>query len=251
MGNIDLSRIIQNLSFRYTRYINWKRKPIGHLFQGRFKSILVDSGRYLKELIRYIHLNPVRAGLVIRPEHYRWSSHNAYLGVSDLVWLAPNNLLSRFGNSFQTAVSNYERFIHYANNNPDEIDFKRGTYEGILGDEGFVKMVNEKAESLYEINFGVLDLVKIVCEFYNVDIDSLKRPGKERCLSHVRAVLALIVQDNIRLTLEELSQIVQLDASSLSKHAARLKFKSLTSEELMREIEKIKTYILQMPECQA
>ncbi len=221
------------------------------IFQGRFKSILVDSERYLKELIRYIHLNPVRAGLVKRPEQYRWSSHNTYLGVSDLVWIVHNNLLSRFGDGFQTAICSYERFIHNVSNNPNEIDFKRGTQEGILGDEAFVKMVNEKAESVYEVNFGVLDLAKTVCEFYKVDINLLKIPGQARCLSHVRAVLALLVQENRDLTLEELAQIVERDASSLSKHAARLTAKSLNSEKLKSEISNIKAYLLQMPECQA
>ena len=68
---VKLSRIMQNLAFRYARYLNRKHKRIGHVFQGRFKSILVDSDRYLKELVRYIHLNPVRAGMVNLPEEYQ------------------------------------------------------------------------------------------------------------------------------------------------------------------------------------
>ena len=85
VGQISLSRIMQNLSFRYTRHINRRRKRIGHLFQGRFKSIMVDSERYLKELVRYIHLNPVRAGIVKLPNQYQWSSHNVYLGNDPLI----------------------------------------------------------------------------------------------------------------------------------------------------------------------
>ncbi|MDT8445224.1 MAG: transposase, partial [Desulfuromonadales bacterium] len=63
VGNVSLSRIIQNLSFRYTRWVNWRQKRIGHLFQGRHKAILVDADSYLLELVAYIHLNPVRAGM--------------------------------------------------------------------------------------------------------------------------------------------------------------------------------------------
>jgi len=70
VGDTPLSRIIQNLGFRYTRYINSKRKEVGHLFQGRYKAILVDEDSYLLELARYIHLNPVRAGLSIRGQVY-------------------------------------------------------------------------------------------------------------------------------------------------------------------------------------
>jgi hypothetical protein len=61
-GDIALSRGMQNLSFRYTRWINWREKRTGHLFQGRYKAILVDGDSYLLELARYIYLNPVWAG---------------------------------------------------------------------------------------------------------------------------------------------------------------------------------------------
>ena len=60
VGEIPLSRIIQNFSFRYTRWINQKFKKMGHLFQGRYKGILADADAYLLALVRYIHLNPVR-----------------------------------------------------------------------------------------------------------------------------------------------------------------------------------------------
>lgn len=75
--NIPLSKIIQNISFRYARYINKKYRKIGHLFQGRFKSVLVDDTDYLLELVRYVHLNPVRAGLVEKPEDFflEWTSY--------------------------------------------------------------------------------------------------------------------------------------------------------------------------------
>ena len=64
VGEIPLSRSMQNLSFRYTRWLNWREQRTGHLFQGRYKAVLVDGDSYLLELVRYIHLNPVRAGMV-------------------------------------------------------------------------------------------------------------------------------------------------------------------------------------------
>jgi putative transposase len=79
-GNIPLSRGLQNLSFRYTRWVNGREKRTGHLFQGRYKAVLIDGDSYLLELVRYIHLNPLRAGMVQNPEEYPWTSHPAYLG---------------------------------------------------------------------------------------------------------------------------------------------------------------------------
>jgi REP element-mobilizing transposase RayT len=96
VDEIPLSRLIQNVSFRYTRYRNAKERRTGHLFQGRYKAIVIDVERYLLELVRYIHLNPVRAGIVGRPEEYRWSSHRAYLGKEDWPWLSTDWILSRY-----------------------------------------------------------------------------------------------------------------------------------------------------------
>ena len=87
VANIPLSKIMQKVGFRYTQYCNRKQKRTGHLFQGRFKAILVDQNNYLLELVRYIHLNPLRAKLVDNPDHYRWSSHISYRKGVDTSWL--------------------------------------------------------------------------------------------------------------------------------------------------------------------
>ena len=100
MGGIPLSRIMQNLSFRYTRWANWRQKRSGHLFQGRYKAVLVDADSYLEELTRYIHLNPVRAGIVKEPEDYPWSGHRAYLGLEMIPWLTTDWVLSQFSGEY-------------------------------------------------------------------------------------------------------------------------------------------------------
>ena len=76
----SLSRIMQVLQFRYTRCFNKRYRKVGHLFQGRYRAILCDKDQYLLELTRYIHLNPVRAGIVEVPEKYPWTGHLSYLG---------------------------------------------------------------------------------------------------------------------------------------------------------------------------
>jgi len=86
-GEIPLSRIMQNISICYTKWINFTRSRTGHLFQGRYKALLLDADEYLLELIRYVHLNPVRAGIVPVPEEHPWSGHHAYLGAITLPWL--------------------------------------------------------------------------------------------------------------------------------------------------------------------
>lgn len=107
LGDVSLSKICQNLAFRYTRFYNWRHKTIGYLFQGRFKSILVDGNNYLRKLIRYIHLNPIRARITDDPLNYRWSSHQAYLMQNEFTWLARDTGLQFFGESRQDATKNF------------------------------------------------------------------------------------------------------------------------------------------------
>jgi len=111
VDNEPLAKIMQNLSFRYTRWVNRKKKRIGHLFQGRYKAIMVDRDAYLLELVRYIHLNPVRAKLVCQPQDYAWSGHRAYLGQEALAWLTTDWVYGHFGTRLATCRKRYEAFV--------------------------------------------------------------------------------------------------------------------------------------------
>ena len=88
------------LNSSYTTYYNTKRKRKGHLFQGRYKAILVDKDSYMQELTRYIHLNPTRAKMVSNPEEYSWSSYNNYIKRNtSSEYLEVDFTLSYFGGS--------------------------------------------------------------------------------------------------------------------------------------------------------
>src|SRR4030043_2078766 len=78
--NIPLSKVLQGINQSYTMYFNRKYRTVGHLFQGRYKTILCDKDAYLLSLIKYIHLNPMRARMAKSAENYRWSSHLVYCG---------------------------------------------------------------------------------------------------------------------------------------------------------------------------
>jgi REP element-mobilizing transposase RayT len=106
-----LSKIMQVLQFRYTRYFNKRYRKVGHLFQGRYKAILCDKDVYLLELVRYIHLNPVRAGMVRRPEKYPWTGHLSYGGKGKVDLLDKDLVLSQFGKSRHLACRRYWQFV--------------------------------------------------------------------------------------------------------------------------------------------
>ena len=93
----NLSQIMKYINSSYTNFFNIKRKRTGHLLQGRYKAILVEADAYATELSRYIHLNPVRAGMVRSPEEYRWSSYSYYTERSSPSWLKTGFILGYFG----------------------------------------------------------------------------------------------------------------------------------------------------------
>lgn len=145
----NLSEAMQWLNSSYAGYFNAAHVRSGHLFQGRYHSVLVDKDAYLKQLTRYIHVNSVRAGLVARPEDYRWSSYRAYLGLDrQPEWLETGWTLAQFGRRLAEARRRYRRFVEEGLRegapNPLE-DIVAGA---VLGSEQFVDRVKTRVGDL-------------------------------------------------------------------------------------------------------
>ena len=104
----NLSKGMRQLNGVFTQLSNRRHQRVGHLFQGRFKAILVEGDAYLLELARYIVLNPVRAGMKKKPEHWPWSSYRASLGlVAAEEFIAVDGLLAQFAGRRGTAQARY------------------------------------------------------------------------------------------------------------------------------------------------
>ena len=106
-----VSRMMQSLGRKYVQYFNFSYKRSGTLWEGRFKSCLVQSERYLLECYRYIELNPVRANMVDAPGDYKWSSYQSNaLGVKTKL-ITPHDEYLRLGNSLEQRLENYRSFF--------------------------------------------------------------------------------------------------------------------------------------------
>jgi len=140
----NLSQIMRHINGAYTTYFNVKRKRAGHLFQGRYKAILVEFDEYAMELTRYIHLNPVRAGMVALPEEYLWSSYRNYIGLSSVPdWLRLNEIFAYFGTDAVSAKSRYRAFVEDLLGAEYESPLKETFGSAVLGTESFVAMIAE------------------------------------------------------------------------------------------------------------
>jgi REP-associated tyrosine transposase len=137
----NLSNVMHYLNGSYTTYFNVKRNRSGHLFQGRYKSIVVDRDSYLLELSRYIHLNPVRAGIKARPEEYPHSSYGSYLARDEDSFVWREGVLALLSSNPKEAGRKYQEYVESALGVQKASPLER-LYGGIvLGKEQFVREI--------------------------------------------------------------------------------------------------------------
>ena len=131
----NLSRAVQWLNVSYAVFYNRRHQVAGHLFQGRFKAILVEANTYLEALSRYIHLNPVRVGRVRLPWRYAWSSCRYFVTTATPPdWLKIHRVLSGFGRRSKTQRQRYRQYVSEADPDNPSVDVVGGL---LLGSEAF------------------------------------------------------------------------------------------------------------------
>jgi REP element-mobilizing transposase RayT len=149
----NLSKGMRELNGVYTQGFNQRYKRVGHLFQGRYKAIIVEKDNHLLSLCRYVVLNPVRVGLIKRPEHWRWSSYRATIGlVKRLSFLTIDWILSQFGGRKRVAMEKYKRFVMEGIDKESPWETLKGQI--FLGTEEFINQLSgllDEKESIKEV----------------------------------------------------------------------------------------------------
>ncbi len=157
---IPLSRIMHSLLFGYARYFNRRYGEIGHLFQGRYKAILCDKDAYLLELVRYIHLNPVRAKVANGPEDYVWTGHLNYLGGRGEGLIDEGFVLNQFGPNRSLARRKYRQFVWEGISTGHEEKYYQLKDQRYLGEESFIDRIEigkkEPESWIYDISLGAI-----------------------------------------------------------------------------------------------
>lgn len=230
----ELSMAVHAFAFRYAQYFNSKYKRKGHLFQGRYKGIIVQHGVYLRRVIRYIHRNPVRAQMVMRPEDYKWSSHSAYLERDEYAWLSKDRVLAMF-ESDKTKINAgidsrtmYNSYITAGDADAsDQLnEIRRSSNLCAYGDIAFLrKFSNDEVDEL-ELAFipengsheaRLADLLRAVCEKFQISEEHLCGASRELRVVKARAVLTLIATKSKLSSLSALAVRLSRDHSSLSR----------------------------------
>jgi len=234
IGQRPLSAVMQNILFRYTRYWNRRYNKTGHLFQGRFKAILCDRESYLLELIRYLHLNPVRSKIVSDPAEYRWSSHQAYLAGDGKGWTAVDAVLPQWGKSRRQAVLGYRRFVQDGLPHGHRDDLYEVVDQRYLGNDAFVEKVarcqtQDEAPRIVEIQWA--EIRDRVCKQFGLPAAAVVHRGRARGIVRVRRVMAWVGRELGGMTNRELARELHQEPAVLSRGLGKL------TEELGRDRE--------------
>jgi REP element-mobilizing transposase RayT len=194
-----LSKILQGINQRYTAYFNRKYKTVGHLLQGRYKAILCDRDEYLLSLIKYIHMNPLRARVDHTIDGYRWSSHADYIKRKPEGIVDTDIVLRMFSEDKAKARKLYDSFMC------DGIAVKKESIystvdQQVLGDENFVERIRSKYNIKIESDKRTKDhslheISEAVRTFCGVSVNEIRQKDKNRAKSTGKKLMVLIAKE--------------------------------------------------------
>ena len=217
----NLQKIMHYINSSYSTYTNTKRKRIGPLFQGRYKAIIIDKDSYLLELSRYIHLNPVRAKMVKRPEEYVYSSYRSYIGERDEQIISKSCILGFFAGGPSKARGGYKAFVESVLGKDMESPLKNVYGGGILGDEDFVNEVLATIEEgqlesqgiahrkAFSPSIHVDAMLAGVSEHFGVPAEEVIRKG-----SNLRKIYVYLLKKHTDTTNKKIGEILGLTSCS-------------------------------------
>jgi putative transposase len=267
-GLAPIATVMRRLLTGYAVSFNRRHRRHGHLFQNRYKSLLCEEQLYLMELVRYIHLNPLRARVVKdlkALKGYRWCGHSALMGKTEALFQDTEFILKLFGRSLRAARRAYVNYVSKGVNQgrrPDligggllrsvggwaklkgfsDIGVRIKGDERILGSSDFVervlKQADEQLEEKYRLQAKAISLAALVdqvAHHYKIDPEDLKSASKERVITNARRALCYIVVRKLGYTCTDISKAAGIDATTASR-AVRLGSKLPEIEMIQKQI---------------
>ena len=247
----NISRCMRHIDGVYTQRFNRRHDCDGTLFRGRYKSILIEADSYLLTLVRYIHRNPIKAGLTNRPGGCRWSSHTAYLSRAEKwSWLHKDFVLSMLSRNKSEQMKNYRHFMSADDDKADEISkvMERKKWPSIMGTESFINKVkirfftekkNDEIPRSRELAPEPQQIKSAVCRHYRINNDELL-VSKRGVFNEPRNVAIYLTR---RLRSDSLIQIGEQFGikkySSVSSVVERMKTELAKDRKLRKRVESI------------
>jgi putative transposase len=251
-GGKGLSYLMRKQLTWYAVYFNHKYHRTGHLFENRYKSIICEEDRYLLALIRYIHLNPIRAGIVKTHEEldqYKWSGHSVIMGKQKREWMDTRYVLAQFGNTFKKARKDYRRFIEEGMSQgripeltggglirsqggwSEVISKKRKgmaleSDERILGGSEFIRQILEESTEEDNAQLKVRRTTKSISDIITeqsvetgIGQRELRSGSRRRKISQARAVIARRCVEKLGMAYADIARVLGVSTSGVRRAA--------------------------------
>jgi len=228
----NISQGMHYLNASYANYFTAKYKINGPLFQGRYKSLLVDEGNYALSLSTYIHLNPIRAGIAKNLEEYTWSSLLDYLGKreKELKKLDTQFILTQLDNNLTKSRTMYKRYLleNLTMNFP-----VKDIYRGIaLGKESFIQRIESKIMSVgekreiqttkYQDSYSPEEIIQKICQAFNLTKGEVLKKQRGNLY---RQITLYLVKRYSSLSLKEIGKMFDMDYTAVSQATRRFEDK--------------------------
>jgi len=253
-GNVPIATVMRKLLTGYAVTFNRRHLRVGHLFQNRYKSILCQEDSYLLELLRYIHLNPLRASLINsmrQLDWYKYCGHSILLGKRKNDWQDTNYVLKLFGKRLSSSRRHYRKFVERGvlmGRRPDLVGgglirsvggwqalkaFSRLNIhikgdERILGDSDFVESVlkaqNERLERRYHLQAQGLDFDTVtnqVAKIFRLKPEQVRSSGKQPQRVKARSLLCYWAVKELEMSGAKVAQKLKITNSAVSRSVAR------------------------------
>jgi hypothetical protein len=245
-----MSRLLTGYALSFNR----KHRRHGQLFQNRYKSFLCEEDPYLKELLRYIHLNPLRGKIVKDLKElktYPYSGHSVLMGKVEFDWQNTEYVLSLFGDALRSARRSYGAFVAKGvsmGRRPDLVgggllrsiggwsklkDLRDSGIrikgdERILGSSDFVervlKQANEELEQKYRLQATGVDLEKLlikVAQYYEIEPENLKTASKESAITKARTLLCYLAVRKLMIRCADVARALNISPATVSRATSR------------------------------
>ena len=247
-GPTGLSTFMRRLLSRYAQYYNRRHKRVGHLFQNRYKSIICEEEAYFSQLVAYIHLNHLRAGLVSTLDElasYCWCGHSVLMGKQVCDWLDRDYSLQFFGSSEGSAKNAYLKFLESEMKIDREQELTGGGLvrshggwsnvlsmrkqglqelgdERILGSGEFVQSILDQADESFKLQVSVSERIELmrkeiesVCQKSGCSIEMLRSGGRRSPLPELRKEIARKFVGDLGVSLAETARQIGVTTSAV------------------------------------
>jgi putative transposase len=232
-----LAKLMQGLQQSYSQYFNRKHRKTGHVFEGRYKAILCQKDEYLLQLIRYIHLNPVRAGMVRSPERYRYSGGHVYLQGKATETIDPATVLSMLGGK-----QAYRRFVQDGLSEGHKEEYYAVEDQRFLGTEGFGERLLKKETGLSVKKLtrrSIETVARELAKLLKIDVQALRSPDRGWAISKARTIAAYVLVRRLGYRLSDVATYFGRDMATLATLLARLSDRVQANDTARREIDRL------------